>query len=107
MGNVPTIRVNFGESYAVINEADFDPAVHVRWGEKPPAPPADGGELPEGYEAKHIGRGKYKAMVNGVALPDGNPDKPGDLLFESKDEALAALRKHAEEQQAQTDAEQQ
>jgi len=36
---VPTIRVKSGDSYAIINEADYDPSVHVLLdGETAPAP---------------------------------------------------------------------
>jgi hypothetical protein len=35
---IPTVRVKSGDSYAIINESDFDPSVHELF-EAPPAPP--------------------------------------------------------------------
>jgi hypothetical protein len=33
MGAIETIRVVDGDGFITINAADFDPAVHVRWGD--------------------------------------------------------------------------
>lgn len=35
----PTVKVKAGDSHIVINESDFDPAVHVKFDEPLPPPP--------------------------------------------------------------------
>ena len=43
---VPTVKVKSGDSYAIINESDFDPAVHEKFNEPAPLPPPPGSDLP-------------------------------------------------------------
>lgn len=35
----PTVKVKSGDDFAIINESDFDPAVHERFEDAPPPPP--------------------------------------------------------------------
>ena len=86
---IATVKVECEEcphGFMLVNESDFDPAVHVRYGAKP---------KPDGIDArvtlKHRGAGKYHVLVDGKAVA-AQAEKDGpteDVVFDSKDAAEA------------------
>lgn len=112
MAKIPTVKVQHGDDFMIINEADFDAAVHTLYGESgedaspegsapaapPPAGPPQPGSKPDApvLDLKHVGFGKYHVTVDGEPLKhDGGEDDGKPVVFASKDEAQAALDEYA------------
>lgn len=103
MSGIPTVKVKHPDApgdFMIINESDFDKNVHELFDGT--ANGGSTGDLPAGYEAKHSGGGKYKALVNDEPLKYGDDhEKAGEpAVFASKDDALAALKAFAAAQAA-------
>jgi hypothetical protein len=87
---LPTVKVKSGDSYAIINESDFDAAVHVPYVDIPPPPapfapppppvsadPLD--NLPPDWESMHGTRLKsIAAAVGGRSVE--NADQARDVI---------------------------
>lgn len=62
-GPLPTVRVVSGDSYAIINESDYDPAVHVLL--ESPTVIADGASAPaEGNDTSGASSGSTITLVD-------------------------------------------
>lgn len=104
MAKIPTVKIkdpNLEGSFIVINESDFNAAVHERF-EEPvvPAEPAgnapkgeEKGEdpFPEGYRYEKAGGG-YGHLYFGDVLIEG----PSNGKWQGRDGALMAAKHHAE-----------
>lgn len=92
MGKIPTVQVQHpdGDGFMLINEADFDPSVHTRYGQD--------GELalPDGTSLQKIPGGRFKALVGDDALkyPEGHDKAGKDVVFASQEEAVAAIEEY-------------
>jgi hypothetical protein len=93
MARLPTIKIQRGDGYVIINESDFDPERHTRYGDAPePAKKAAKGGDPvsEGSvaEVEHTGGGWYVVRI-GDAFLRGEGGEP--VKFKGSDAAQAAL----------------
>ena len=115
MATVPTVRIKNPDlpgDFIVINESDFDAAVHEKFeGERaqsasrPAGKPGDGGKesgsaLPDGYEIEAAGGGGYYHLFGPEAqLIEG----PSNGKWQGKDAALKAAIDHAAHAAARTE----
>lgn len=105
MAKIPTVKIkdpNLEGSFIVINESDFNAAVHERFEEPaapdepkggPPKPEDKGGEdqFPEGYRYEKASGG-YGYLYFGDVLIEG----PSNGKWQGRDGALMAAKHHAE-----------